>query len=47
MKQAHFVVVVETDGSIFIDYESMDTRFHGKPVWDDELKAWELSLIHI
>lgn len=41
MKQAHFVIVVESDGTIFIDYESMDTRFNGKPIWDDELNAWE------
>lgn len=41
MKQAHFIVVVESDGTIFIDYESMDIRFNGKVVWDDELKAWE------
>lgn len=40
MKQAHFVVVVESDGSIFIDYESMDTRFNGKVIWDDDLNEW-------
>lgn len=41
MKQAHFVVVVESDGTIFIDYESMDTRFNGKVVWDEELREWQ------
>lgn len=41
MKQAHFVVVVESDGNIFIDYESMDYRFDGKVVWDEDLSEWQ------
>jgi hypothetical protein len=41
MKQAQFVLVVERDGSIFIDYESMDIRFDGKVIWDEQLGEWQ------
>lgn len=39
-KQQHFVVVVEEDGSAWVDYDTAYVKFDGRYTWDTETEEW-------
>lgn len=39
-KQQHFVVVVEPDGQMWIDYDTAYAKFDGFYTFDTETEAW-------
>jgi hypothetical protein len=43
MKQAHFIVVVESDGYTFIDWELSQNTLPGA-VWDTDKEQWRDDL---
>ena len=39
-KQQHFVVVVEPDGKMWIDYDTASVKFDGFYTFDSETEEW-------